>query len=331
MTKLFEDYRSEYIRGRLGHPDGDGDTKRRRVQPGDDQGPSGHDVASSSSVPPSAVEADEMDVNEVNFDCGEYLDGWGEFAIDDITGAQLSLDLVRAARREEMHNMLSRTVKIVKTAEAYEKTVKGPISTKWVDVDKSHGVGEMLVWSRWVARDFKEKGEKDREDLFSATPPLELMRYMLSWQATIRDDGPERKTMYLDVKKAHLIPKCDQDVYVQLPPEAGAQPDECGKLLFWLYGCRPAAQAWEEHYSAVLSKAGFKRLASCPVAFAHESRDLMGVVHGDDFVFVGLDVDLDYSLGILQANCELKNSAAATKMQKRSTCSAESCDGTIGA
>ena len=106
----------------------------------------------------------------------------------------------------------------------------------------------MLIRSRWVARDFKEKGEKDREDLFSATPPLELMRYMLSRQATIRDDGQERKTMYLDVKKA----------------------------LFWHYGCRPAAQAWEDHYSAVLSKAGFKRLVSWLVACVHKSRDLMG-------------------------------------------------------
>ena len=57
----------------------------------------------------------------------------------------------------------------------------------------------------------------------------------------------------------------------------------------------------------MLSKAGFKRLVSCPVAFAHESRDLMGVVLGDDFVFVVLDVDLDFSLEILQANYELKN------------------------
>ena len=107
-TKLFEDYRSEYSRGHLGHPVGDGDPKRRRVQPGDVQGPSGHDVASSSSVPSSAVEADEMDVNEVNFDYGEYFDDWGEFAIDAITGAQLPLDLVRAAGREDM---LSRPVK----------------------------------------------------------------------------------------------------------------------------------------------------------------------------------------------------------------------------
>ena len=181
LTKLFEDYRSEYTRG---HPADDGDTKRRRVQPGE-----GRDVASSSSVPPLAVEADEMDVNEVSIDYGESFDGWGEFAIDDITSAQLPLDLVRAARREEMHHMLSRTVKVVKTAEAYEKREKGPISTKLVDVDKFHGVGKMFIRSRWVVRDFKEKGEKHREDLFSATPPLEPMRYMLSRQATIRDDG----------------------------------------------------------------------------------------------------------------------------------------------
>ena len=30
--------------------------------------------------------------------------------------------------------------------------MKGSICTKWVDVDKSRGVGEMLVGSRLVAR-----------------------------------------------------------------------------------------------------------------------------------------------------------------------------------
>ena len=39
-------------------------------------------MASSSSVHPLAVEADEMDVNEVSIDYGESFDGWGEFAID---------------------------------------------------------------------------------------------------------------------------------------------------------------------------------------------------------------------------------------------------------
>ena len=73
---------------------------------------------------------------------------------------------------EEMQYMKGKTFKIVKRAEAFEKTGKPPISTKWVDTDKSHGVGEMKVRSRWVARDFKTRGGRDREDLFCATPPL---------------------------------------------------------------------------------------------------------------------------------------------------------------
>ena len=63
--------------------------------------------------------------------------------------------------------------------------------------------------------------------------------------------------MYLDIKKAHLTPKCEQEVYVELPEEAGVAQDECGKLIHWLYGCRPATQAWEKHYSALLKKNGF--------------------------------------------------------------------------
>ena len=164
-----------------------------------------------------------------------------------------------------------------------------------------------MVRSRWVARDFKGPNEKDREDLFSATPPIELMRFMLSRQATRRNDGRERKTMYLDVKKAHLAPLCEQDVYVDLPAEAKVTEDECGKLIHWLYGCRPAAQVWEEHYSKLLKDHGFKRLQSVPVAFVHDTRDLMGVVHGDDFVFVGLDEDLDFVLKVLSGEYGVKN------------------------
>ncbi len=52
---------------------------------------------------------------------------------------------------------------------------------------------------------------------------------------------------------------------------------------------------------------GFKELQSVPVAFVHETRDMMGVVHGDDFVFVGLGADLDYVLGVLEKTYELKN------------------------
>ena len=113
----------------------------------------------------------------------------------------LPIDLVRKAREEEMGHMKDKIFKVVQRSEAWRVTGKAPISTKWVDTDKTHGTGEPMVRSRWVARDFKGPNEKDREDLFGATPPIELMRFMLSRQATRRKDGQVRKTMYLDVKR----------------------------------------------------------------------------------------------------------------------------------
>lgn len=73
-------------------------------------------------------------------------------------------------------------------------TGRSRITTTWVDMDTTHGTGVPMVRSRWVARDFKGRGERDLEDHFSATPPIELMRLMISRQAAQRAGGVERKT-----------------------------------------------------------------------------------------------------------------------------------------
>ena len=99
--------------------------------------------------------------------------------------------------------------------------------------------------------------------------------------------------LFVDVKKAHLNPKCEEDVYINLPEECNVASGMCGKLNFWLYGFRPAAAAWEKHYSALLEKAGFCRGVGCGVAFWHRERDISLAVHGDDFSFCGLDSRVD--------------------------------------
>jgi hypothetical protein len=38
----------------------------------------------------------------------------------------------------------------------------------------------------------------------------------------------------------------------RLPPEAEVHEDECEKLVRLLYRRRPAAQAWDEHFEALL-------------------------------------------------------------------------------
>ena len=83
-------------------------------------------------------------------------------------------------------------------------------------------------------------------------------------------------------------------MYFELPPEAGAKPGVCGKLIHWLYGFRPAAQAWENHYAENMRKVGFERGPGASVAFLHKERDLACVVHGDDFTFCGSDSDLTW-------------------------------------
>ena len=41
--------------------------------------------------------------------------------------------------------------------------------------------------------------------------------------------------------------------------------------------------------------------------FYHPTRELWCVVHGDDFVFTGFQEDLDFALGIMENEYEIKN------------------------
>ena len=223
------------------------------------------------------------------------VDGWCEQAWDDVHGKELKMEDVRAGRAEEIGYMKSRNIwREVDLEECFRVTGREPLSVKWVDTDKGT-VEEPLVRCRLVARDFKGKDEKDREDLFAATPPLELKRVLMSKAVTRRRKRQGvRKLLFIDARKAHLNPECLKDVYIELPAEAGAGPGKCGKLVYWLYGCREAAQAWEEHYSEKMESVGFTRGTHSPVVFYHEEKDLSCVVHGDDFTFEGEAEDLKW-------------------------------------
>ena len=104
------------------------------------------------------------------------MSGTEKYACSDVGNMELPMKGVQEARKEDMTHMKENTFMVVMRAEAFERTGKPPISTKWVNTDKSQGVGNMNVRSRWVARDFKT-------------------------------DGKQRKTMVTDVKEAHLVPR----------------------------------------------------------------------------------------------------------------------------
>ena len=53
---------------------------------------------------------------------------------------------------------------------------------------------------------------------------------LFSRAATRRRDGRMRSFMFIDAKKAHLNPRCEDAVYVELPSEYGVPEGQCAKL-----------------------------------------------------------------------------------------------------
>ena len=242
----------------------------------------------------------EEDVDQMIQEVVEELD----VAWDDVNGGELDKRKVDEARREEVKYMQARGLwKVVAEEDSWVATGAAPISVKWVDTNKG-SLEEPMIRSRLVARDFRSK-DRDREDLFAATPPLELKRLLLSKAVEMGPRGV-RKLLFVDAKKAHLNPKCEGDVFIQLPKEAGGAQGTCGKLVHWLYGFRPAAQAWENFYAEKLVEAGFERGVASPVAFYHKGRDVACVVHGDDFTFCAASADLDWIEALLPKWFEVK-------------------------
>ena len=91
---------------------------------------------------------------------------------DDLTGLDLDPREVKEARKEEMAFVKGLRVYEEKPIEeCWERTGKNPIGTRWVDILEG-----ALTRSRWVAQDFKKKGDDNREDLFAAMPPLETKK-----------------------------------------------------------------------------------------------------------------------------------------------------------
>ena len=181
--------------------------------------------------------------------------------------------------------------------EAWRRGGKKPTTTKWVEGWKKNEDGARFVRCRLVGRDFKVKHEVERDDLFAAMPPLEAKKTMFRMTAGVRGwrrkrGADEIKLMFIDVRKAHLNAKCDEEEWVELPEEF-EKYGIYATLRRWLYGMRKAASGWEEDYADKLVKDGFVRGKSAPTVFWNRSTGVKLVVHGDDFTFSGTRKELE--------------------------------------
>ena len=224
---------------------------------------------------------------------------------DDLTKQVLRDDLVREARKKELDYFCSKGVWVKRPkSEARARTGRGPISVRWVDVNKGDDMNPRYR-SRLVARQMKAH-DRSGISYFAPTPPLEALRTVLSMAATeiggwrpIRDPKSHKRMQvsFVDIARAYFNAKVDEgeSTYVALPPEDKDHEEKCARLVRHMYGTRAAADGWQEEYSSFLVEGlGFTQGTSSPCVFRHPNRQLVASVHGDDFTTAGAKSDLDW-------------------------------------
>ena len=150
-------------------------------------------------------------------------------AEDDVKGGWLPPNLVYDARLKELKYLNDRSVYSYSTVdEARRLTGRRPLRLKWIDTDKG-GKGARAIRSRLVCTEVRPKG---KEAIFSATPPLESLRILVSFLAAENPEGHSDplKVALVDVSRAHFYAPAVRDVFIELPPEddQAQVPKRCG-------------------------------------------------------------------------------------------------------
>ena len=259
--------------------------------------------------------------------CHEKLNALQAFpyaAWDDISAAPLDPVKVTAARKLEIQYAEQKPVwkKILRSV-AKAKGWK-IVKSRWIDINKGDDKNPNYR-SRMVGKEFNDSVV---DGLFAATPPLEALRLLLSWAATlpaapsgsgVRKRGSGKSILIADVSRAFFEAPAKRDLCVELPEEAleGEETtmSTVGKLLASLYGTRDASANWQEEVIKCMREWGFEvsRFNSC--MFQHKTREIRCLVHGDDFVSVGQPEELKWMKTKLSQRFEIKTSMVGMNAQ----------------
>ena len=245
------------------------------------------DACSKGETVPDPNEFHERGIDSVM----QIAEQGGDGAWDDVTGMPLDKKEVLRARKEEVQYVRDKKVWIkIPRAEAVRRGMK-IIKTRWVDINKGDDESP-LYRSRFVA---KEYNDGEAQGLFAGTPPLEALRYIIHRAAT-RDGKEDKLLMINDVARAFFEASAKRQVCVELPEEdmtdADKTKDMVGHLQMSLYGTRDAAKNWQEEVARMMKAWGFMQGAYNPCLYYHPKWDIATLVHGDDFVSAGNEVNL---------------------------------------
>lgn len=95
--------------------------------------------------------------------------------------------------------------------------------------------------------------------------------------------------MHVDVTSTYFYTDASRDIYGERQAGDQQEGDEyrCGRLNKAMCGTRDAAQIWQRKCVDAARSLGFHVGTVPPCPFYREGKKVCGLVHGDDFVFVG--------------------------------------------
>ena len=215
-----------------------------------------------------------------------------EKAWDDINNEELDAQEVRKARAEEMQWVRNMQVfQAVPEAECYEKQGK-PLTMKWIDTRKTSGRYRSRLVCREIKRAKRVEDRLDPAEVFSAMPPIESLKMLISEWLTL-DDGHDYKDFVMatfDISRAHFTAtQSNRDVFATLP-EGFEKDGHVAKMLKAMYGTEDAAHLWGETWAAQLTEHKVKIGVASRAIFSNEK--FKGLCHGDDFVILCKRIDV---------------------------------------
>uniref|UniRef100_A0A8R7Q8X6 Reverse transcriptase Ty1/copia-type domain-containing protein n=1 Tax=Triticum urartu TaxID=4572 RepID=A0A8R7Q8X6_TRIUA len=128
-----------------------------------------------------------------------------------------------------------------------------PITCKWVYKIKTRSDGSLERYkAHLVARGFQQEHGQDYDETFAPVAHMTTIRTLLA-VASIRHWSVSQ----LDAKNVFLDDEMREEVYMQPPPGYSVPDGMVCRLRRSLYGLKQAPHAWFEHFSYVVTSAGF--------------------------------------------------------------------------
>ena len=136
-----------------------------------------------------------------------------------------------------------------------------------------------------MAKEFRRGSKYEGFANFSAKPPLELVKLIISLVAKAQRDpeswfgwrehgaNDQIAMMHTDISRAYFHAPSKEEKYVELPSEMWrSEYPEYGRLSVSQYGTRDAAANWGDAYAKVLTEHGFARGVASPCSFCCKER-----------------------------------------------------------